>query len=259
MDGPILVTGATGTLGRPLVARLLAAGAPVRVMSRGPRPDGDDRPYEWVVCDLTTGVGLDAAVAGAGTIAHCATNARNDVAATRRLLDAARAAGRPHVVYVSIAGIEKIPYSYYKSKLEAEAMVEESGLPWTIQRATQFHDLVAAMTTAQRRLPAVLVPSGFRFQPVEAAEVAGRLAELARGAAAGRVPDFGGPEVRDARDLAGAVLRAAGRRRRLVPLPVPGRVGRGFRAGGNLVPERSEGTVTFEEYLAARAAAGERV
>ncbi|WP_058046739.1 SDR family oxidoreductase [Streptomyces roseifaciens] len=254
MNKPILVTGGTGTLGRAVVARLLADGLPVRVMSRRPRRAGDDRPYEWAVCDLAKGTGLDAALADVRAVVHCATNTRNDVAATRRLVEAARRSGSPgpHLVYISIVGIDKVPLPYYRSKREAERIIRESGLPWTILRTTQFHDLVATMTTVQRRLPVVLTLSGVRVQPVEVTEVADRLAELVQGAPAGRVPDMAGPEVRDARDLAAATLRATGLHRRIVPLRLPGKIARTLRAGGILAPDRAVGKATFEQYLAGR-------
>ncbi|MCQ8772952.1 SDR family oxidoreductase [Streptomyces telluris] len=254
MNKPILVTGGTGTLGRAVVARLLADGLPVRVMSRRPRPTGDDRPYEWAVCDLAKGTGLDAALADVRAVVHCATNARNDVATTRRLAEAARRSGSqgPHLVYISIVGIDDVPLPYYRSKRAAERIVRESGLPWTILRTTQFHDLVATMTAVQRRLPVVLTLSGVRVQPVEVTEVADRLAELVQGAPTGRVPDMAGPEVRDARDLAAATLRAMGLHRRVVPLRLPGKIARTLRAGGLLAPDRAIGKVTFEQYLAGR-------
>ncbi|MFE5870955.1 SDR family oxidoreductase [Streptomyces roseifaciens] len=255
MNKPILVTGGTGTLGRAVVARLLADGLPVRVMSRRPRRAGDERPYEWAVCDLAKGTGLDAALADVRAVVHCATNARNDVAATRRLVEAARRSGSrggPHLVYISIVGIDDVPLPYYRSKRAAERIVRESGLPWTILRTTQFHDLVATMTTVQRRLPVVLTLSGVRVQPVEVTEVADRLAELVQDAPAGRVPDMAGPEVRDAHDLAAATLRATGLRRRVVPLRLPGKIARTLRAGGLLAPDRAIGKVTFEQYLAGR-------
>ncbi|NGN68326.1 SDR family oxidoreductase [Streptomyces sp. A7024] len=248
----ILVTGATGTLGRPLVERLVAADAPVRVLSRRPRPAGDERPYAWAVGDLKQGTGLDAAVAGAGVIVHCATDARNDTAATRRLLAAAKRAGSPHFVYISIVGVDRVPLPYYRSKLAIERLVEDSGLPWTVLRTTQFHDLAAKVTDVQRRLPFVLVPGGLRIQPIEVTEVAERLAELARGPAVGRVADMGGPQVLGARETAAAVLRAAGRRRPLLPVRLPGRIYRAFREGGHLAPEHAVGKVSFAEYLAAR-------
>ncbi|THA24397.1 NAD-dependent epimerase/dehydratase family protein [Streptomyces sp. RKND-216] len=253
MDGPILVTGGTGRLGRPLVTRLLADEAPVRVMSRRPRPAGDDRPYEWAQADLGRDAGVDAAVRGAGTIVHCATGAR-DVELTRRLMRAVRAAGAegeaPHVVLISIVGIDDVPFPYYRSKLASEGLVVSSGLPWTLLRATQFHDLIATLVTAQRRLPAVLAPRGFRFQPVAASDVAVRLAELAQAKPAGRVPDMGGPQARPLRELAETVMLAGGWERRVVEPALPGRAARAVAAGALLTPaDRAVGTLTFEQHL----------
>ncbi|MCZ7433413.1 SDR family oxidoreductase [Streptomyces sp. WMMC1477] len=248
----ILVTGATGVLGRPLVERLLADGAAVRVMSRRARPAGDGRRCEWRVADLETGEGLDAAVAGVDVVVHCARHQRKEAVHTRRLLDAVKAAGRrPHVVYISIVGVDRVPFSYYRRKVETERLVESSGLPWTVLRATQFHDLVAAVTSAQCRLPCVCVGKGVPCQPVEVREVAARLAELAQGEPSGRVPDVAGPEVRSWYELARATMATWPRRRRIVQLRLPGKTFRAFAQGRHTAPDRAVGKVTFEEFLAA--------
>jgi len=173
----ILVTGGTGTLGRSLVRLLTGRGAAVRVLSRRPRP-APAPPYEWYTGDLRRGRGIEAAVAGADTIIHCATG-RGDAGAARTLLAAARRAGRPHLVYISIVGIDRIGVGYYRSKLETERLIAGSGLPWTVLRATQFHDLIARGCAALARLPVLPVPAATSFQPVDAGEVAARLAELA--------------------------------------------------------------------------------
>ncbi|MFC4945627.1 SDR family oxidoreductase [Pseudonocardia sp. GCM10023141] len=239
-----LVTGGTGTLGRVLVERLAAAGTPVRVLSRR---EGPGR----VVGDLDTGAGLDAAVRDAGVIVHAATRAGHDVAATQRLVDAAvRAGTRPHLVYVSIVGIDQVPMGYYKEKLAAEEIAAGSGLPWTIQRATQFHDLLDTVFRYGAKLPVLPVLSGASFQPVDVQDVAARLVELATAAPAGHAPDLGGPAVRPMRDLASVWLAARGKRRPLLPVRVPGGIGRGLRAGGNLTPAHAEGRITFEDFLA---------
>jgi len=125
-------------------------------------------------------------------IVHCATGL-GDVAAARHLIAAARRAGRPHLAYISIVGVDRIPFGYYKSKLAVERQVESSGLPWTVLRATQFHDLILGGCQALAGVPVMLVPGRVAFQPIDAGEVAGRLAELAAGPPAGRVPDMGGP------------------------------------------------------------------
>jgi uncharacterized protein YbjT (DUF2867 family) len=250
VDGPILVTGGTGTLGRIVVRRLIAADRTVRVLSRRPAP-AEPGPADWVTGDLKTGGGLAAAVAGAGVIVHCATG-RGDVAAGRNLIAAARAAGSPHLVYISIVGVDRAPVGYYKSKFAMERQVEAAGLPWTILRATQFHELILRGCEALAHLPVLPVPAGTAFQPVAAAEVADRLAGLATGPAAGRVPDFGGPEVRAAAGLARGYLRARGRRRPVLPVRLPGAAFAGYRRGDHLAPDHAAGRVTFDQFLASR-------
>ncbi|HZX06996.1 SDR family oxidoreductase, partial [Kribbella sp.] len=153
----ILVTGGTGTLGKPTVARLRARDHQVRVLSRKPGPDR-------VVGDLSTGEGLPAAFDGADVVVHLATSqGRRDVEQTRRLL--AASSGVQHLIVMSIAGIDRIPLPYYRYKLEAERLVAESGVPYTVLRATQFHDLVDQILSAERFLPAVLAPA-IPLQPI---------------------------------------------------------------------------------------------
>ncbi|MCM2576290.1 NAD(P)H-binding protein [Streptomyces sp. MTZ3.1] len=256
MNGPVLVTGGTGTLGRAVVRQLLAGGHGTRILSRRPRPADDGSPgdAEWVTGDLNTGEGIDAAVTGTSAIVHCAsTGNRKDVQITRNLSDAVlRSAGRPHLVHISIVGIDRVPFFYYRAKLDTERLVATSGLPWSVLRTTQFHDLVALLTDAQRRLPVALTLGGVRFQPIDVDEVAARLVALATGPAVGRADDMGGPQIRDAAHFTRATLRASGRSRRVVPVRPPGRFFRALRLGGNLVPDRAVGRTTFEEYLARR-------
>jgi uncharacterized protein YbjT (DUF2867 family) len=239
----ILVTGATGTLGVPTVARLRAAGHEVRALSRRRGPG-------LATGDLLTGSGIDAAVTGADTVVHLATGLRRkDVVIARTLLDAARLAGIGHLVLVSIVGIDHIPLGYYRDRVEIERLVAESDVPHTILRTTQFHTLVDQLFTVQRRLPVMLAPS-FDVQPVAPVEVADRLVELASGAPAGRVPDIGGPAVRSLPELAEVWARARSVQQRVLPVRLPGRVFAGYRAGHNLVPGPPYGRITFEDHLA---------
>ena len=172
----ILVTGGTGTLGRALVPRLAADGPEVRVLSRRPRPPSA-QPHTWFTGDLRRNEGIEEAVAGADVIVHCATAARGDERAARNLIVAARRVGAPHLVYISIVGVDRVPLGYYRTKLRTERRISQSGLSWTVLRTTQFHDLILLACTALARPPVMLVPAGTSFQPLDVTEVAERLAE----------------------------------------------------------------------------------
>lgn len=254
---PILVTGGTGTLGRAVVARLLDAGQEVRVASRRPDPAiGGTEPAEppgaqWATVNYRTGLGVDDAVDGVAAIVHCAGEFRH-VNVDRQLIDAARRAGGPHLVYISIVGVDRVPFGYYKVKLTAERLIENSGLPWSILRTTQFHDFVPRLWGPLTRLPVVPVPAGTDIQPVDVREVAARLTELAAGAPAGRVPDVAGPQIHHFADVVRAYLRARRLRRALLPVRFPGKTFQAYRAGGHLAPDRAVGRITFDEFLAER-------
>ncbi len=250
MADTVLVTGGTGTLGRHVVEALVARGARPVVLSRRQRRAGDPA-VGWAVGRLATGEGVPAALQGVDAVVHCATNGRRrtERVLAQRLADGAARAGVSHLVYVSIVGVDRVPLPYYRGKLEAEQVIERAAVPSTILRATQFHDLIRGLLDGQRLSPVLVIPKGFRFQPVAEAEVGARLAEVALGRPVGRATDFGGPEVRPLDDLAESLLRARDRQRRIVRVPVPGRIAAAYRAGWHLAPDHAAGTQTFEQYL----------
>jgi uncharacterized protein YbjT (DUF2867 family) len=108
------------------------------------------------------------------------------------------------------------------------------------------------------RLPVIPVAAGFRFQPVDAGEVADRLVELALGTPARLVPDIGGPRVYEMAELVRSYLRAVGTRRPIVAVPLPGNAASAYRGGANLTPDRAVGRRTWEDYLADRVEVTER-
>jgi uncharacterized protein YbjT (DUF2867 family) len=248
----VLVTGGTGTLGRNVVKLLLDSGHRVRILSRRPGT-GDD----WIQGDLVTGAGLEAAVMGVDAIVHAASATvqpqkvqATDVLGTRRLLAMAREAGVGHAVYVSIVGIDGVAYPYYRGKLAAETVMREGIIPWSILRATQFHPFMEFVLGSLSTLPRLaLVPFKWRFQPVDAGEVAARLVEVVTAPPAGMLPDFGGPEVRDFKSIAESWLKARKLNKRLVNLWLPFKASRQVAEGCLTCPDRMDGTITFEQYL----------
>ncbi len=228
-----------------MVARLREAGRDVRVLTRQSLAPEDG--IRFVTGDLVRGEGIEPAVQGVEIIVHCAGSSKGDVEAARNLVRAARAlATPPNLVNISVVGAERVPiagwidrrmFGYFGMKRAAERVVEESGLPWTTLRATQFHDLILLVASKLAKLPALPSPSGFRFQPIDTDEVAARMVELSLGEPAGLVPELGGPRVHDAADLLRTYLRATHRRRPILPVRLPGGAARAIRSGANLTSE----------------------
>jgi uncharacterized protein YbjT (DUF2867 family) len=250
----VLVTGGTGNLGRELVAELASNDFTVRIMSRRSRPRHQELHKEWVQADLGTGAGIAEAVSDVQVIAHLASGSfrypgKVDVQGTRQLLEHASSANVSHFIYISIVGIDRIPFSYYMNKLAAETLVCRASVPWSILRATQFHTFIDAPLQRLARLPVIPLPIDFQFQPLDPKEIADRLYRCLVEGPGGYLPDFGGPEVRSLGDLAQIYMEARGLQRRLVRLPPAGRIAEGFRRGYNTAPHQERGKITWEEWV----------
>jgi len=244
----VLVTGGTGRLGQRLPGPLQAAGHTVRQMSRrGTGPGG-------VRGDLATGLDLTTALAGAEIVVHAASDPRGDpwecdVAGTRRLVQAVDRNRLQHLVYISIVGVDRIPYGYYRAKFAAEQVLLASGLPVTLLRVTQFHDFVDELLDMARRGPLLPVPMGWRAQPVDVGEVAGYVTEVCAAPPAGGVLEFGGPEELSAADLARSWAAARAPGTHVVATPVPGKLSTAFRDGAALPSGGARGRRTYGQHL----------
>jgi uncharacterized protein YbjT (DUF2867 family) len=247
----IAILGGTGTLGSYITTELAARGHDVRALSR--------RSTQYPV-DLTSGQGLAAALEGCD-VAIDASNASAPrqakqvlVDGSRRLLAAEETTGVRHHVGISIAGCERVPVAYYRVKMEQEHVISTGPVPWTLVRATQFHELVDMALTAAARWRILPIPTA-RFQTVAAAEVARAVADAAEREPRSERIQVAGPEVVTAADLARTWLSVTGRRAVRLPVPVPGKLGRALRTGA-LTAEDADvlGTETFADWLAARTA-----
>lgn len=246
------VIGGAGTVGRPIVDTLRAAApadADIRILSRG---------SAGYPIDLATGAGLAEALAGCDVVIHAANGSQRRpepvlVDGTHRLVQACAGAGVGHLVCVSIVGIEQVPSRYYRAKLAQEEIIKTAaGLPWTIVRSTQFHELVDVGLGALARWR--LSPrSSARLQPVAAREAGEATAAAALNPQPGRTVTIAGPERHDVSELARIWARARHRRGLPVALPIPGRVGRALRAGALTCPHPDHsGSVSFEAWVTPR-------
>jgi uncharacterized protein YbjT (DUF2867 family) len=241
----VTVLGGRGLLGSHLCPLLDEAGHDVSITSRSA---GDG----LIPANIETGEGLAEAVHDADVVVHLASDPRKprrvDIAGTARLLETL--SGAQHLFYMSIVGVDQHPFGYYQAKFEAERMIESSGMPNTILRATQFHDFVAYFLAAACKPPVALVPKRFVFQPVATTEVAQQLAALVHDPRPGLQPDFAGPEVHTAEYLARSLMEVRGRERPILNLPVFGKSAEAFRQGVHTNPDRAVGVGTWEEFLA---------
>jgi uncharacterized protein YbjT (DUF2867 family) len=246
----IAIVGGTGTLGRHVTAELAGRGHETRALSRsGAYP-----------VDLRTGAGLAAALDGCNAVVDASNSQKKAaevlVEGCRRLLGAEASAGVGHHLCVSIVGCDRVPMGYYRVKTEQEAVVARGPVPWTIVRATQFHELAAAALAAAGRWRLIPVPR-LKLQTIAALDVARVLADAAEAPAAGARLQVAGPEILTARQLALAWRAATGSAALLAPVPLPGKLGRALRDGALTAGPDPEirGTLTFADWLAARAEA----
>ena len=249
----VLITGGSGELGRQLVPRFLAAGHSVRILSRRARPAGADPAVEWAQASLASGEGLAAAVKDVDIIVHAASTPaaakKIDTGGAARLLELTRGT-QTHFFYISIVGVDRHPFFYYKAKYATEKLIEQSSAPWTILRATQFHAFLGRLILPSfYRLPLFLVPTDLVFQPIDEGEVAGHIVELLQQGPRGRAADIGGPQILTLGELARTWLLAQKRTRRIVHIAIPGAQAAAFRQGLHTAPDQKFGRITWQLWL----------
>lgn len=259
----LCVAGGTGQVGREVVRQALAAGYTVSVLSRGAPAPGDPRHVDgaqYFAADVAAGAGLGPALEGVDVVVDClegrsgrALEAYPEAGA--RLLAAARKAGVPRAVSLSIINCDQSSLKFYQSKAAKERVYARSELETIVIRATQFHSLLAGLFAAGSRLRLIPVVRGARFQTISPSEVATALLEAAvepPGAEPHRLRTIGGPEVRTMPELAASWRGITRSKGRIVEFPLPGPMGVYLREGRNLVPEQRYGRETFESWLAKR-------
>ncbi len=249
----VLVTGANGTVGRFVVAELIAAEHRVRALlhhNKASIPPG----VEIVEGDISSDQDLVSAVKGVDAVIHCATNPSRhrhvDLKGTQKLVTAIHGEGRVHLIYPSMVGAELIPRSYMATKVAVEQLIEHARLPWSIFRFTEVNERVWRELQHAARWPTMFVAARTRIQVLDAKVAAFRLVDLVRIGASGRVPDLGGPFAYKTKDLARSYLAASGRRRLVIPFNSFGLAGAALRAGANLTRNRAHGTKDWNDFVA---------
>jgi uncharacterized protein YbjT (DUF2867 family) len=224
----ITVVGASGLIGTKVVELLTAGGHDVVAASRGSG------------VDVLTGDGLDEALSGADALVDVVNSPSFDdepvmeffTKSTTNLVDAAKRAGVGHYAALSIVGVDGLPDSgYMRAKVMQEKIITESGLPYTIVRATQFAEFTDAITDSMTVGNEVRVPDAL-IQPVGADDVARDVARAAVADPMGGIVNIGGPQKVSFEQMARDVLTRRGDDKTVVVDPKVGYF-------GTLLAERS--------------------
>ncbi|WP_400996602.1 SDR family oxidoreductase [Agromyces sp. GXQ0307] len=248
----IAIAGATGVVGRHTVAAAEARGHDILSLTRGVGFDLE-RGTGPVGATLASALdGIDAVIDVTSVQTTAAKRSRAFfTAVTEHLLAAERDAGVRHHVALSIVGIDGVDASYFAGKHAQERLVEAGPVPYTILRATQFHEF-AEQVTARLSLGRLITPIPVgRYRPVAAREVGARLVELAEGGAVGRARDLTGPREERLVEMVRRMFARDGVRRTVVEFPLPGAYGRASASGvlrGGADADRA--TIAFDEWLA---------
>ncbi len=207
--------------------------------------------------DLTTGSGLDAALRGTQAVVDV-TNVGTMKASisteffettTRVLLAGEERAGLERHVTLSIVGVDRAPFDYYAGKRAQELVIESAPAPWTILRATQFHEFAGQVYATAAAGPLHLAPK-MRTQPIAAREVASRLVDLAESPARRGYVELAGPREESLVDMVRRWARACGHRGWIPAVPLPGPLGKAQRDGTLLAGDGAEiGSETFDDWL----------
>ncbi len=225
---------------------------PIRIASRNPPLDSLT---EWVFLDLETGEGLQTALADIDIVLHAATSPMKksvqiDVQGTKKLLKACKENRIKHFLFPSIVGIEALPMAYYQAKLEAESIIKDSDVPYTILRATQFHSLIDRLFQKLNKLPISVLPTQLKCQSVDVTEVATTLLSLCHHAPQGHIKDFGGPEILTLKEMYEIWKKHQRKTSLLIPLPhLPLPLFKAMKEGKNTNPEQKSGNKTWSEWI----------
>lgn len=253
----IAVAGATGRVGREVVAALAAQGHDVVPMSR------------TTGVDLTTGAGLADALVGVEVVVDAATGPSPDRdqattffrASARHLREAAARAGVRRIVLVSIIGIDRVPSGYNLAKIVHEDELRAGPVPVVVLRAAQFHEFVAELVGWATRDGVAHLPP-MRTQVVAAHAVGAELARLAvdPDADPGRTYEVAGPRPETLPALAERLVAHRGEALRIQEVDDPADAATAAMAAGGLLPgpDALLAGPTFEEWLLKPDAGGGR-
>lgn len=231
--------------------------AAIDILTRG-KQFASNSAVKPINADLTDYTSLaDALAHDYDVVVHCASNPREsdavDVKGTQNLLRAVGNRNVKNFIYISIVGVNKVPYQYYQHKLKAEELIIDSGIPYTILRITQFHDFILnRILDVRDKNDVILVPGDLKFQPIDLADVCKKIAQLIQTEPGNSIQQIGGPEILEIGDIVQQYQKIFKPTKEIQITSTLNDFQRLFTTGINLCSDHKWGTITWRDYLASK-------
>ena len=252
----VLVTGGSGLLGTEVVKELHYHNFEPIVLSFQKSQNAHPN-VDTLFADLTDKESLLDLPNEFDVIIHCASNPLNsfkvDVEGTINLLKYFNKSTPPHIIYISIVGVDSSEWPYYQNKYKVENIIQNSGYPWTICRITQFHDFVLKhiIQPLENNIDSIFrIPKGLVFQSIDKRDAAMSIVDSIKGETKNSILIFGGPEIQDLKSLVKEYFSIKTRR----PVSIEefdsdNEFYRIFTTGINLCPEYRIGTRKWNQFI----------
>jgi uncharacterized protein YbjT (DUF2867 family) len=245
MVSKIFITGGTGNLGKSLSDLLASENIPFTIGSRNNKSGAGN----VAIIDLIQNQGLKEALQGKDIIFHLATDLKKETTITQNLLNAIGADPHVHLIYTSVVGTDKVPLAYYKQKLASEQAIKESGLRYTILRATQYHQFINQVISTFLKYPIGILPKKVVSQPIQTEIVASELYLLSLEQPLNKTYHIGGMETLTLEEMANDWLKQTGKKRWVLNLPVCGTLGKTLRDGSLTTPNKQSESISWKQWL----------
>jgi uncharacterized protein YbjT (DUF2867 family) len=248
----ILITGGTGKLGSEVAKTLQDLPYLMSILTTRNNHSAPDN-VSYIARDLTQITTLKPFSSQFDIIIHCASNPRDsysvDVCGTQNLLKVFGDTIK-HLIYISIVGVNRGTSQYYQDKFRVEQQISNSHIPFTIVRATQFHDLVLdRIIRPNEENEKIKVPKGLKFQTIDTSDVTSKILEILKGKPTQSIVNIGGQELLTLEEMTLEYTKVFYPGKKLEEKEELTDFEKIFTTGINLCPENKYGRVFWKDFL----------
>lgn len=250
----ILLTGGTGQLGKKLIEFLSGEDFLIEVLTRDTNKSLKEK-VTYLNADLCQPKSLQVLISEYQAIVHWASNPKNteemDIKGTTNLIERLSNHKVENFIHISIIGIDRTDFPYYKSKLRTEEIIKNSGLPYTILRVTQFHDFVyhRILNAGNTQAETLAVPQGLKFQSIDLTDVCREVLNLLKNKPINTVLEIRGPQILSIDEILDAHIQIIALEKKVSMVPVQNEFQKLFTTGINISSHAIKGHIQWVDFL----------